>query len=44
MPICKVCGKEYSNSPYYDECRLCSRECYEKNKMSGAIPLALDDG
>lgn len=29
MPICKVCGKEYTDSPYYDSCRLCSRECFQ---------------
>lgn len=29
MLICKVCGKEYIDSPYYDECRLCSRECHD---------------
>ena len=29
MPICKVCGKEYTDSPYYNECCLCSRECFQ---------------
>lgn len=28
MPICKVCGKEYTDSPYYDNCRLCSEDCF----------------
>jgi len=29
MPICKVCGKKYTESPYYDKCCLCSRECFK---------------
>lgn len=29
MPRCKVCGKEYTDSPYYNRERLCSKECFD---------------
>ena len=25
---CKICGKEFEESPYYDYLHLCSRECH----------------
>lgn len=28
MNKCKICGKEYTDSPYFDSCHLCSKECH----------------
>lgn len=37
MLVCKVCGKEYTDSPFYDSCRLCSDECFYIDHWNNAL-------
>lgn len=37
MPICKICGVEYTDSPYFDSCCLCSERCFHIDFWNRAL-------
>ena len=37
MNKCKICGKEFEDSPYYDNLHLCSEECHSIDFWNRAL-------